>query len=538
MSLFSRLSKVFKTPQRRVGDKSAQVKSSKVQGQEKAVVSQIQKEAKTKKPSTGFESRPIVSTTAVETENAASMIREAQAKAREIILESKDEALKIREQAERRAHELQDRFSKAQIEFERKSHEIDRKAAVLEEKERYVNKIESDVTKTKTETDSLKKKLIDKLEDVAGMTRDQAKEQIIKAVEKKSVREIAQKIRDSEQKAREEADDKAQEILIEAMRHGATDYVAEYSVSTVEIPSDDIKGRLIGKEGRNIRAFERATGVDLDLDDSPGAVRLSSFDSVRREIAKQALKRLITDGRIQPSRIEEYVARAKQDVEKVMFEEGKKLCHAVGAFNVHHDLMAFLGRFKFRSSYGQNMVAHTLEETKIGIGLAKEVGAEVDTVRLGCLFHDIGKVVTDEEGSHVELGVKLLKKYEMPQAVIDCVAQHHEDAPFSSNEAILVYIADAISGARPGARYENYEEYVKRLETMETIAKDFSGVTETYAIQAGRELRVIVNHQDLSDDETVVLAEKIRDRIKNEMTYPGTVTVNVIREVRAQAVAT
>ncbi len=524
MSFFSRLSQVFQKP----GVSAPQ--------QIKPTKPVIHAPVKKKQP-VAFESRPIVATPE-QTAIPEQIVREAQAKAREIILEAKDEAFKLREQSEKRVREIQDRFSKAQIEFERKNHELDRKDAVLAEKERFVSKMEAEVSSAKNENEGLKKKLIEKLEDVAGMTRDEAKDQILKAVEKKSVKEIAQKIKEAEQQASEEADDKAKEILIEAMKHGATDYVAEYSVSTVEIPSDDIKGRLIGKEGRNIRAFERATGVDLDLDDSPGAVRLSSFDSVRREIAKQALKRLIADGRIQPSRIEEYVERAKQDTEKVMFEEGKKLCHAVGAFNVPHDLMAFLGRFKFRSSYGQNMVAHTLEETKIGIALAKEVGADVDAVRLGCLFHDIGKVVTDEEGSHVELGVKLLKKYEMPQTVIDCVAQHHEDTPFSSKESILVYIADAISGARPGARYENYDEYVKRLETMEKIARDFKGVAEAYAIQAGRELRVMVSHQELSDDETVVLAEKIRDRIKNEMTYPGTVTVNVIREVRASAVAT
>jgi ribonuclease Y len=524
MSFFSRLSKVFKQ------DKT--VKKTVIH----APAPQVTEKIISKKKPDGFDSRPIQAP--VEREAPDAMVREAQAKAREIILEAKDEAFKIREQAERRGRELQDKFSRAQLDHERRTHELDRKDAVLGEKERFVTKMETEVGKIKEEGEALKKKLIEKLEDVAGMTRDEAREQILKAVEKKSVKEIARKIKEAEEKATEEADDKAKEILIDAMQHGATDYVAEFSVSTVEIPSDDIKGRLIGKEGRNIRAFERATGVDLDLDDSPGAVRLSSFDSVRREIAKQALKRLIADGRIQPSRIEEYVVRAKEDIEKVMFEEGKKLCHAVGAFNIPHDLMAYLGRFKYRSSYGQNMVAHTLEETKIGIALAKEVGADVDAVRIGCLFHDIGKIITEEEGSHVELGVKLLKKYDIPQVAIDCVAQHHEDTPFTSKESVLVYIADAMSGARPGARYENYDEYVKRLETMETIAKDFKGVMEAYAIQAGREIRVMVSHQELTDDETVVLAEKIRDRIKNEMTYPGTVTVNVIREVRATAIAT
>ncbi len=502
MSLFSKLTQVFRTqPPDQPHKKSSVPKTP-------SGIHPKSKQPKKQSPSWGgFASRPLVTEpNPIGKISADSVVREAQAKAREIILEAKDEALKVREQAEEKARQLQSRFTQLQTEFDKKSHELDRKEAVINEKERYVTKMEGDTTKEKEEVEKLKSRLIQKLEDVATITREEAREQILKAVEQRSIKDIAKKIKEAEEKAKIEADAKAQDILIETMQHAATDYVAEFTVSTVELPSEDIKGRLIGKEGRNIRAFERATGVDLDLDETPGIVRLSSFDSVRREIARQTLKRLITDGRIQPSRIEEYVERAKKDIEKVMYEEGRKLCHAVGAYNVPHDLMAFLGRFKYRSSYGQNMIAHTLEETKIGIALAQEVKADVDIVRLGCLFHDIGKVVTDEEGSHVDLGVKLLKKYNMPQPVIDCVAQHHEDTAFTSNEAVLVYIADAISGARPGARYENYEEYVKRLSTMEEIAKSFKGVEETYAIQAGRELRVLVNHKDLNDDEAVVLA--------------------------------
>lgn len=465
------------------------------------------------------------------------MLRDAEAKSREIIIEAKSDALKLREEADTYSQRVREVHSKKQQDLTNKEHELVRKEAVLQEKERFLNKIEAEVQSGREEVDNLKKRLIEKLEEIGSLTRDEARKQILEAVQNRSGKDIARIIKEAEEKALEEADQKVQDILVEAMKHGATDYVAEYTVSTVELPSDDIKGRLIGKEGRNIRAFERATGVDLDLDETPGLVRLSSFDSVRREIARVALKRLVRDGRIQPTRIEEYVDRAKKDIDRVMFEEGKKLCHAVGAFSVPHDLIGFLGRFKYRSSYGQNMIAHTLEETKIGIKLASELKANVDTVRLGCLFHDIGKVVTDEEGSHVELGVKLLKKYNMPQQVIDAVAQHHEDTPFSSNESVIVYIADAISGARPGARLENYDDYVKRLETMEKIAYENNGVSEAYAIQAGRELRVIVNHRELKDDEVVLLADKIRDRIKNEMTYPGTVTVNVIRELRATAVA-
>jgi ribonuclease Y len=349
--------------------------------------------------------------------------------------------------------------------------------------------------------------------------------------------ESAQMIQASENKAKEEADDKAREILIDAMKHGATTYVPEYTVSIVKIADDEVKGRIIGKDGRNIRSFELATGVDVDLDDQPGQVRLSSFDPVRREIARITLETLIKDGRIQPTRIEETVQKVSSQLQKIMYEEGKKLCHAVGVYNLPSDLMQILGRFKYRFSYGQNLIAHTLEETKIGIALAQEVGANVEVVKLGCLLHDIGKVVTEEEGSHVEIGVNLLKKYRIPQVVIDCVEQHHEDVEFTSNESVLVYVADAISGARPGARYENYDEYVKRLTTLEGIAKSYDGVREAYAIQAGREVRVILNPDSSKDDDAIVLAHKIKERVQAEMTYPGTVTVTVIREVRGTDIA-
>ena len=266
-------------------------------------------------------------------------------------------------------------------------------------------------------------------------------------------------------------------------------------------------------------------------------MRLSCYDGVSREVARVALERLIKDGRIQPTRIEEYVTKARHDIEKIMFEEGKKLCHMVGAYNLPTDLISMLGRFKFRSSYGQNMLAHTLEETRIGMNLASETHANVDIVRLGCLFHDIGKIITDEEGSHVDLGVKLLEKYNMPKAVVDCVAQHHEDTEFTSKESILVYISDAISGSRPGARYENVAEYVKRLKAIEEICMSKPGVTEAFAISAGREVRVMVDPGKATDDEAVRLASDIRDEIKAKLTYPGTVTVTVIQETRAQQVA-
>lgn len=468
---------------------------------------------------------------------ADAAVREAQARAREIIVEAKADALSLREKTEREVRAIRDQIIVSERSIDQKLASVEAHLKALDDRDKEILKRKADLDHRAEQIEETRTQLVKKLEQVAGLTREQAKAQVMEDLEKRIGREMAEYIQEKVNQAKEEADGKAQEILVDAMKHGATSYVSEFTVSVVALPSEDIKGKIIGKEGRNIRAFEQATGVDVDLDDQPGSVRLSCFDPVRREIARQTLERLIKDGRIQPSRIEEVIKKVREEIEKTMFEEGKKLCHAVGVFNMPHDLIAMLGRFKFRFSYGQNMIAHTLEETKIGIALAHEVGANVDTVRLGCLLHDIGKVITEEEGSHVELGVTLLKKYRMPQEVIDCVEQHHEDKPFSSKEAILVYVSDAISGARPGARYENYEDYVKRLTKLEEIAKADPKVKEAYAIQAGREVRVIVHAESTTDDDVILLSHTIKDRIKNEVIYPGTVTVTVIRELRAVDIA-
>ncbi len=462
---------------------------------------------------------------------------QADTAAREIIAFAREEAEKIREAARTEMRGLQESVKDLQNKLQREEADLDRRAADQSGKEAALIKQEQAIEANKAEIESLKKKQVEKLEAISSLTRDKAKEILLEAVNKKLAKDVADRIRAAEEEIKETADEKAKEILVDAIYHGATDYVAEYTISTVKIADDEVKGRIIGKDGRNIRTFEKVTGVDIDMDETPGEIRLSSYDGVRREIARVALERLIKDGRIQPTRIEEYVAKARRDIDKIIFEEGKRLCHAVGAYNVPHDLVSYLGRFKYRSSYGQNMLAHTLEETKIGMKLAAELHANVDIVRLGCLFHDIGKVVTDEEGSHIELGVKLLKKYNMPQVVVDCVAQHHEDEEFTSKESVLVYISDAISGSRPGARYENYDEYVKRLTAIEGIATSKPGVMEAYAISAGREVRVIVDPGKLTDDEAIRLASEVRDEIKEKVTYPGTVTVTVIRETRAQQVA-
>jgi ribonuclease Y len=316
------------------------------------------------------------------------------------------------------------------------------------------------------------------------------------------------------------------------MKQGATGYVAEYTVSSVTVPNEDAKGRIIGAGGRNIRTFEKEAGVEIEIDET-NEIRLSSFDSVRREIAKRALEILIKDARIQPSRIEEVIRQVKASMEEVLLEEGKKICHECGVFNLPVELMRLIGRFRFRTSYGQNLGIHTIEETKMGIAIAQEIGANSDVVRLGCLLHDVGKIITNEEGNHIELGVNLLKKYGMPKEVIACVAEHHEDKPFSSNESVIVWMADAISGSRPGARYEPHEDYVKRMTNIEAVAKGFPGVDTVYAFQAGRDVRVIVNPDEVDDDKLTVLAHDIARKLEAEASYAGQIKVSVIREVRA-----
>jgi ribonuclease Y len=446
-------------------------------------------------------------------------------RAQEIILEAREEATRIKKEAQEEAERLR-----------QKEAEIAKRLGALEEKEKYLISKDEEAKTKLAEIDKIKQEQVAKLERAAGLTRDEAKNLILTAVEDHLKEDIGKRIREAETQAKEEADRKAREILVEAMRRGAIDYVAEYTVSTVKLTDEDLKGRIIGKEGRNIRAFEMATGVDVDLDEE-GVIRLSSFDPIRREIGRLALERLIADGRIQPARIEEIVERTKKDLEKIMFEEGEKLAHSVGVYNLPADKLALLGRFKYRFSYGQNMITHTLEETKIGVALASEVKADINIVRLGCLLHDIGKVITEEEGTHVSLGADLLRKNGIPQAVIACVEEHHEEKPFSSIESMIVYIADAISGARPGARYEDYEEYLKRLSELENIAKQHEGIKEAYAFQAGREIRVIVDPGVLDDAAATVLAQKIKEEIEKKLTYPGQVKVTVIRELRVTETA-
>ena len=371
-----------------------------------------------------------------------------------------------------------------------------------------------------------------RLSQASKMTVDEAQKVLLDEVQRDLTAEIAKKIRSSEERIKEEASERAQAILVDAMKHGATSYVAEFTVSSVTAPNEEVKGRIIGAGGRNIRTFERETGVEIEIDES-NEIRLSSFDAVRREIAKRALEKLIIDARIQPSRIEEVVAQEKEEIENVLLEEGKKIAHECGVFNLPVELTKLIGRYKFRTSYGQNLGIHTIEETKIGVAIANELGANIDVVRLGCLLHDIGKVVTDEEGTHVEVGVSTLKRLGLPKEVVATVAEHHEDKPFSSTESVIVWTADAISGSRPGARYEPHEEYIKRMGKIEEIASQFPGVDSVMAFQAGRDVRVIVAPEEVDDDKLTILAHDIAQRLEKEAEYAGQIKVTAIREVRA-----
>ncbi|MFZ5424739.1 MAG: ribonuclease Y [Patescibacteria group bacterium] len=462
---------------------------------------------------------------------------DAKTKAKEIVLEAKDSALQIKAEAEedirksqRDVVELEKKLESRLSKIEDREREIDKKAKALRQMK---DKIES----REANIDKLYKEQQNKLEKIASLTKKEAREQLLISFDNELTQEKGRRIREMEDEIKRDIDEKARQMIVDAMRYGATDIVVEYTVSKVKLPDEDVKGRIIGKEGRNIRTFEELTGVELELDSSPGEVIVSSFDPVRREIARLSLEKLIADGRIQPSRIEEIVNKTTSEVESIMFKAGDNLCHRVGVYKLPKDLVQMLGRFKYRFSYGQNMLEHTLEETRIGIALAKELGADANVVRMGCLLHDIGKIVTDEEGSHVDLGVDLLRKYKLPKKVIDCVAEHHEDRPFSSLESAIVALVDHISGARPGARAEDYESYVKRMKDLESAAKSFDGVDKAYAISAGREVRVFVKPEVVDDASTALLAREIARKIELEQTYPGTVKVIAIRETRVAETA-
>jgi len=461
---------------------------------------------------------------------------------KELTLKAQEEALKIKQEAEREArsviNEAKVDLAKA-IDAERKlakrEQQLDDKDLELNKERQRLDQEKNSVRGLQKDLEEKRETILVKLEKAAAMSKEQAKSLMLSGWEEKLKAEVAKKIKQAQEEIKQKTDELAKQILAESMRYGAVDYVAEFTLSTISLPNEDYKGRIIGKDGRNIRAFELVTGVDVDLEEER-VIRLSSFDAMRREVAKISLERLIKDGRIQPERIEEIVRKTREEVDKAIFRAGEELAHKVSVYNLPTEIIKLLGRFKYRYSYGQNMIVHTLEETKIGVALAHELKADVNIVKLGCLLHDIGKVITEKEGSHIDLGVELLKKYRFPQKVIDCVAAHHEDTPFTSVESIIVYISDAVSGGRPGARHEDFEEYLKRIKTIEDVAKTKKGVRDAFALQAGRELRVIVKPEEISDDEATILAEKIREELEKKFeVFPGQIKVTIIREFRTEA---
>ena len=453
----------------------------------------------------------------------------------ELLAEAKLEAQNITFKAQEEARKISADVLEVEKRLAHREEQIEEKDNAINRERQSVQDVKNNIETIKKEIEQKKDQLLQKLEKIAGLTKDQAKDLLLQGWEDKLKGEVAKKIKSAEEEVKLTADDKAKQILVDAIRYGAIDYVSEYTLSVINLPSEDYKGRIIGKEGRNIRAFEIATGVDVDLEEEK-VIKLSSFDAIRREVARMSLERLIKDGRIQPERIEEIVKKTREEIDKIIFKAGEELAHSVSVFNLPTELTQLLGKFKYRFSYGQNMIAHTLEETRIGVALAHELKLDVNLVKLGCLFHDIGKVITDKEGSHIDLGVEVLKKNRFPQKVIDCVASHHEDVPFTSLEAVVVYIADAVSGGRPGARHEDFGEYLKRIKTIEDIAKTKKGVKEAYALQAGRELRVIVRPDEITDDEALITAKKIKEELEQKFeVFPGQIKVTVIRETRAEA---
>lgn len=454
---------------------------------------------------------------------------------KEIILQANEEALKIKQQAEAEARKITAEALEIEKRLARKEQQIDDKETHFAGEKHSLEREKQQLEKIKKDIEEKRETILQKLEKVAQMSKDQARSLLLQGWEEKLKADIAKRIKQAEEEIQQKKDEKAKELLVDAMRYGATDYVAEYTLSVISLPSEDFKGRIIGKDGRNIRSFELATGVDVDLEEE-GVIRLSSFDAIRREIARLSLERLIKDGRIQPQRIEEIVNKTKEEVDKMVYRAGEDMVHKVGVYNLPPEIVHMLGKFKYRYSYGQNMILHTLEETRIGVALANELKCDVNTVKLGCLLHDIGKVIADKEGSHVTLGVELLKKYRFPQKIIDCVAQHHEDEHFSSVESVIVYISDAVSGGRPGARHEDLQEYLKRIKTIEEIARAKKGVREVYALQAGRELRVVVRPDEISEEEMTVLAAKIKEELEQKFeVFPGQIKITIIRESRAEA---
>ncbi|KAF0195403.1 MAG: uncharacterized protein FD169_1372 [Bacillota bacterium] len=464
--------------------------------------------------------------------------KQAEAKRREAVLEAKDEVYRLRMEFDRDVKERRNEVQRLERRVTQKDESLDKKMEQLERKEEQLSRKDIDLQKLKERAEELVQKQQTELERVSGLSNEEARNILLANIEREIRHEAAVIIKEVEAQTREEADKRAREIITLAIQRCAADHVAETTVSVVALPNDEMKGRIIGREGRNIRALETLTGVDLIIDDTPEAVILSGFDPVRREVARIALERLIVDGRIHPARIEEMVEKAQKEVEQRIREEGEKAVFETGIHNLNPELIKLLGRLRYRTSYGQNVLKHSLEVAHLSGLMAAELGLDIHLAKRAGLLHDIGKAIDHEiEGPHVSIGAEIAKKYRENPAVVNAIAAHHGDIEAQSVEAVLVAAADAISAARPGARRESLENYIKRLQKLEEISSSFEGVDKVYAIQAGREVRVIVKPDKIDDLSAVRMARDITKRIENELEYPGQIKVTVIRETRAVELA-
>lgn len=471
-------------------------------------------------------------------EYAKNLLDDAQKRAeehkKEKLLEVKEEIIKLKNELDREIRDRRNELVRSERRLAQREEAFDKKSDNLDVREENLNKKQTEIQTMEEEARALLQKQQGELERIGSMTQDEARHVLTSRIQKEAYHDAAVKVREIEANAKEEAEKKARNIITMAIQKCAADHVAETTVSVVTLPNDDMKGRIIGREGRNIRALETATGVDLIIDDTPEAVIVSAFDPVRREVARIALEKLILDGRIHPARIEEMVEKAQKEVDNQIREAGEQAVFETGQHNIHHELVRLLGRMRYRTSYGQNVLKHSIEVSHLASVMAAELGADVQLAKRAGLLHDIGKAVDHEaEGTHVTLGAELARKYRESPDVVHAIMAHHNDVEPATVEAVLVQAADAISAARPGARRESLENYIKRLEKLEEISNSFPGVEKCYAIQSGREVRIMVKPDDITDAGTIVLAKEIAKRIEREMEYPGQIKVNVIRETRA-----
>ncbi len=467
-------------------------------------------------------------------QRAERIVAEAETKSKETLFQAREEVIKQKNEAEREIKQRERDLRQEETLLQRRRTRLDERFEQLDKRERQLGQRQSALDKRYNQLETLEKERLTELERVANMSQEEAKDLLLQTVEQDARQDMARLIREVEAEAQEEGDRRAREIVTMAIQRIASDQVSEVAVSTVPLPSDDMKGRIIGRQGRNIRALENATGVDLVVDDTPEAVLLSCFDPVRREVARVALTKLILDGRIHPARIEKVVAKAREEVNQVIREAGEQAAIDAGVPGLHPEILKLLGRLKFRTSYGQNQLAHAVETAHLARILAIEVGANAQVAKAGALLHDLGKAVDHEvDGPHALIGADIAKRYGVSPAVINCIASHHAEAESESLEAVIVEAADAISGARPGARRESLETYVKRIKALEEVAGSFDGVAESYAIQAGREIRIIVKPEQVDDLAAIQLSKNVAKAVEENLQYPGQIKVTVIRETRA-----